>query len=160
MIGTLTGLQWMIYDSFKIFMGLPSDALRADDLGDAVEGALRERRHGRLHAHLDGLERAQPDVREELRARGAREVDPRLVLRRALRARQVAVVLLEELVAAVLQRALDAVAEEGRRAARVDPAVPVGRDDLAPPVHVAFVELAVDLAPAFDEVEGGYGPVR
>jgi len=24
MIGTLTGLQWMIYDSFKIFMGFPS----------------------------------------------------------------------------------------------------------------------------------------
>jgi solute carrier family 25 (mitochondrial phosphate transporter), member 3 len=24
MIGTLTGLQWMIYDAFKIFMGLPT----------------------------------------------------------------------------------------------------------------------------------------
>lgn len=24
MIGTLTGLQWMIYDYFKIFMGLPT----------------------------------------------------------------------------------------------------------------------------------------
>ena len=24
MIGTLTGLQWMIYDSFKLFMGLPA----------------------------------------------------------------------------------------------------------------------------------------
>lgn len=24
MIGTLTGLQWMVYDSFKIFMGLPT----------------------------------------------------------------------------------------------------------------------------------------
>ena len=24
MIGTLTGAQWMIYDSFKIFMGLPT----------------------------------------------------------------------------------------------------------------------------------------
>jgi solute carrier family 25 phosphate transporter 3 len=24
MIGTLTGLQWMIYDSFKIFMGFPT----------------------------------------------------------------------------------------------------------------------------------------
>ena len=23
-IGTLTGLQWSIYDSFKIFMGLPT----------------------------------------------------------------------------------------------------------------------------------------
>lgn len=24
MIGTLTGLQWLIYDSFKLFMGLPT----------------------------------------------------------------------------------------------------------------------------------------
>ena len=24
MIGTLTGLQWMIYDGFKVFMGLPT----------------------------------------------------------------------------------------------------------------------------------------
>lgn len=24
MIGTLTGLQWMIYDTFKLFMGLPT----------------------------------------------------------------------------------------------------------------------------------------
>jgi len=24
MIGTLTGLQWTIYDYFKMFMGLPS----------------------------------------------------------------------------------------------------------------------------------------
>jgi solute carrier family 25 phosphate transporter 3 len=24
MVGTLTGLQWMIYDSFKIYMGFPS----------------------------------------------------------------------------------------------------------------------------------------
>jgi len=24
MIGTLTGMQWMIYDYFKLFMGLPS----------------------------------------------------------------------------------------------------------------------------------------
>lgn len=24
MVGTLTGLQWMIYDSFKIYMGFPT----------------------------------------------------------------------------------------------------------------------------------------
>jgi solute carrier family 25 phosphate transporter 3 len=24
MIGTLTGFQWMLYDSFKLFMGLPA----------------------------------------------------------------------------------------------------------------------------------------
>ncbi|KAJ5472573.1 hypothetical protein N7530_006574 [Penicillium desertorum] len=31
MIGTLTGLQWMIYDSFKIFMGLPTTGGSGED---------------------------------------------------------------------------------------------------------------------------------
>jgi solute carrier family 25 (mitochondrial phosphate transporter), member 3 len=31
MIGTLTGLQWMIYDSFKIFMGLPTTGAGGED---------------------------------------------------------------------------------------------------------------------------------
>ncbi|KAJ5252349.1 hypothetical protein N7489_002759 [Penicillium chrysogenum] len=31
MIGTLTGLQWMIYDSFKIFMGLPTTGGSSED---------------------------------------------------------------------------------------------------------------------------------
>ncbi|KAJ5463464.1 hypothetical protein N7475_008408 [Penicillium sp. IBT 31633x] len=31
MIGTLTGLQWMIYDSFKIFMGLPTTGGASED---------------------------------------------------------------------------------------------------------------------------------
>ncbi|KAI9872050.1 MAG: hypothetical protein M1823_008275, partial [Watsoniomyces obsoletus] len=30
MIGTLTGLQWMIYDSFKIFVGLPTTGSGGD----------------------------------------------------------------------------------------------------------------------------------
>ena len=35
MIGTLTGLQWMIYDSFKIFMGLPTTGSSGDDKAKA-----------------------------------------------------------------------------------------------------------------------------
>jgi solute carrier family 25 phosphate transporter 3 len=35
MIGTLTGLQWMIYDSFKIFMGLPTTGASGDDKAKA-----------------------------------------------------------------------------------------------------------------------------
>ncbi|KAJ5220278.1 hypothetical protein N7468_009482 [Penicillium chermesinum] len=31
MVGTLTGLQWMIYDSFKIFMGLPTTGGSGED---------------------------------------------------------------------------------------------------------------------------------
>jgi len=34
MIGTLTGLQWMIYDSFKIFMGLPTTGGPKDEKKD------------------------------------------------------------------------------------------------------------------------------
>ena len=31
MIGTLTGLQWMIYVSFKFFMGLPTTGASGDE---------------------------------------------------------------------------------------------------------------------------------
>ena len=38
MIGTLTGLQWMIYDSFKIFMGVSSDFnVSSDSCADQIQ---------------------------------------------------------------------------------------------------------------------------
>ncbi|KAK8020104.1 hypothetical protein PG990_005242 [Apiospora arundinis] len=43
MIGTLTGLQWMIYDYFKIFMGFPSTG----------GGALQPRRKSKLRGFQD-----------------------------------------------------------------------------------------------------------
>lgn len=30
MIGTLTALQWLIYDSFKVYMGLPTTGAAAE----------------------------------------------------------------------------------------------------------------------------------
>jgi len=39
MIGTLTGLQWMIYDSFKIFMGLPTTGGGAEKKEDVAKAA-------------------------------------------------------------------------------------------------------------------------
>jgi len=39
MIGTLTGLQWMIYDSFKIFMGLPTTGGGATKQMDVAKAA-------------------------------------------------------------------------------------------------------------------------
>ncbi|KAK2734331.1 hypothetical protein FQN57_001698 [Myotisia sp. PD_48] len=47
MIGTLTGLQWMIYDSFKIFMGLPTTGARKQSRDMAEEPATRIVSHGR-----------------------------------------------------------------------------------------------------------------
>jgi len=130
-----------------------------DDLADSIHGSSGEGRHGSLHAHLDGFKRAETDISKELGRRGPCEVDPSLVRDGCFGAGQIGVELLEELVAAVLEGSLDAVAEEGRRTASVDAAEAVGFDDLAPAVHVARVELAVDLAAAFDKVEGCHGPV-
>jgi solute carrier family 25 phosphate transporter 3 len=31
MIGTLTGAQWLVYDSFKVFLGLPSTGGSKED---------------------------------------------------------------------------------------------------------------------------------
>lgn len=41
MIGTLTGLQWMIYDYFKIFMGFPTTGGPSPPKEKQVEGAVK-----------------------------------------------------------------------------------------------------------------------
>ena len=50
------------YDDFDV----PGDAFGSDDLGDAVEGALGEGWHGRLHADFDGFEGTESKIGYEL----------------------------------------------------------------------------------------------
>ncbi|SPQ18623.1 ddd244d6-febd-4300-8f52-46a01bd2d091 [Thermothielavioides terrestris] len=131
----------------------PADALGRRDLADAVHRALVLRRDGRLHAHLDRLERAQRDVRQELGRRRRRQVQPRLVLVRRLRARQVRVRLLEVFVPPVLERALRRVAEQRRAPAREDAPEALGPVDDRPALEIALVQARVDLPPHLDQVQ-------
>lgn len=86
--------------------GLPSKAFSCSNLGDAVQGSLREGRHGSLHADLDSFERAKSNIGEELGGGGGGEVKPGLVLVRCLLTGKVRVLLLEVFVEAVLECSL------------------------------------------------------
>ena len=127
----------------------PAHTLRRNDLGHPIPSPLRERRERSLHPHLHSLERTESNISEEFGTSRTSKIDPGLVLVRIIGSDEIGVSFLEELVAAVFERALDAVAEEGWAAAGVDPAIAVGGDDFAPAVDVAGVHFCVDLAAAF-----------
>lgn len=85
---------------------LPRHALFGNDSGNAGERASEVGRNGRLHAHLDRLEGTQRNVCDKLGRRTSCQIERGLPPPGVLLANQVAVELFEELVAAVLERAL------------------------------------------------------
>lgn len=106
----------------------------------------RIRRQGRLHPHLDRLKRTQRHVRQKLRARRRAQVDERLV---RVGEEPLPVQVLEDLVEAVLARALERVADEGRGPAEEDAADAFAGEDGAPGGEVGGVDFGVYLAAAF-----------
>ena len=131
-----------------------SDAFLRGDFAPSFPQRARERRDGRLHPHFDGLKRTQREIGEELCGSGRGEVDDRFV---GVREHFVPVGVLEHFVEAIFPGALAAVADEGWRPAEEDTAETLSSVDGAPGAEVGGVDLGVDLAPAFDQVEGGDG---
>ena len=87
-------------------VNLPSHAFGGCDLGEAIESALGEGRHGSLRADFHSLERTESDIGKELCRGGSAEVKAGLVLVRILFASQIGVELLEVFVSAILERSL------------------------------------------------------
>lgn len=129
----------------------PSIPLLRHDPAPPLAETVRVRRQRRLHPHLDGLERTQGHVGEELGARGRGEVDERLV---GGGEECLAVEVLERFVEAVFAASLQAVADERGAGAEEDALEPLLGDDGAPGGEVGRVDLRVDLTPAFDLDEG------
>ena len=121
-------------------------------LPPALAQGARVGRQGGLHADLDGLEGAEGHVGEEFGGGARAEEDERAV---CVGEELLAVEVLEVLVEAVLAGSLEGVAHEGGRPAEEDAAQTFFGEDGAPCGQVGGVDLGVDLAPAFDEVEGG-----
>ena len=96
-------------------------------------------RGARLDLDLSHLERAERDVGEDLGARGAREPDGGLVLGSQLLPGEVHVRVLEELVEAVLEHALERVADEGRAEALPEALGALLREDRAETGEKALV---------------------
>jgi hypothetical protein len=126
---------------------------------DPLECTRKRGRDRSLDPHLDRFKWTQRDIGQKLGGRRAGEVDGGSVFLCVLGPGEIAIVFLEELVAAVFEGALGGVAEEGGRPPCEDAAEPLGTRDCCPRLEVAFVETRVYLAPAFDEVEGCDGGV-
>ncbi|KAI6875667.1 hypothetical protein KC323_g123 [Hortaea werneckii] len=110
-VGNLSSPQW-VQPFVEPGVILPANTLRANNLADTIPGTFCKGRHRGLHADLDSLEGTEANVSEELGGSGASQIDPGLVSNGVLGTGKVRVELLEELIASVLQRALDTVAEE------------------------------------------------
>lgn len=126
--------------------------LLSRNLPPALAQGARVGRQGSLHADLDSLEGAEGHVGEELGGGARAEEDERAV---RVREELLAVEVLEVLVEAVFAGSLEGVAHEGGGPAEEDAAEAFFGEDGAPCGEVGGVDFGVDLAAAFDEVEGG-----
>jgi hypothetical protein len=129
----------------------PGIPLLLHDLPPTLPQRTRIRRQRSLHPDLNRLKRAQKDIRQKLGASARAQIHDRLV---HVGKQVVAVQVLEDLVEAILPRALEGVADEGRGPAEEDAAEPFLAEDGGPGLEVGFVEIGIDLAAGFDEVEG------
>lgn len=125
----------------------PRIPLLLHDLTPAFPQTPRERRQRRLHAHLDGFERTQGEVCQELRGGAGAEVDGCFV---GIGEQLFAVEVLEGLVESVLPSALEAVAGERGTGPEEDAFDAFLGSDCPPGAEVRAVDLRVDLPPAFD----------
>lgn len=139
----------------------PGHAFLGHNLGVPFKHGLCKRRDCGLLTHLDGLPGTEKQVCKKLRRGGRRQVQLRAVAVRGLRADQVSIPVLEQLVEAVLARALERVSDEGRANAREDAwETALGLDDCLPALNVGLVQRRAHLAPRLDEIEWGDGRVR
>lgn len=124
-----------------------------NNLRESLPQIMRIRRQRCLHAHLDRLPRTQRYIRQELGRRRRGKIYHCLVHP----GRQlIAIQVLEDFVEAVFASALERVADKSWGPAKEDAAEAFFAEDHAPGLRVGFVELVVDLAAAFYEVERGH----
>lgn len=112
-----------------------------------------------LHPHLDGFERAETDIGNEFSRCGGGQVEDGLVLGSILFASQLAVEMLEVFVESVLSSTLHGVADESWADTGEDTAEALSLCNRRPRLEVALVELCIDLATAFDQIEGSHSSV-
>lgn len=129
----------------------PRGALLTRDLAPSFSHSRRIRRQGCLHADLDRLKRTQRHIGEELCRGGRAEVHNGLG---SVGKQLVAIEVLEDFVEAVLAGSLEGVADEGGGPAEEDAAEAFFAVDGSPGRDVGAVNVGVDLATTFDEIEG------
>ena len=127
------------------------------DLAPSFAQVLSVRGDGGLHAHLDGLERAQKHVGDKLGAGAGTEVYQGAV---AVGKHVVTVLVLEDLVEAVFAHALERIPHKRGRPAEEDAADALFGIDGAPALEIRLVDARYHLTSGLDQIEWGDEGVR
>lgn len=109
-----------------------------------------------MHTDFDSFQRTQSHIREKLSTGAGAEVDECSV---RVGEELFAVPILEYFIQTVFTGSLEGVSHKCRGPAEEDASDTFLCEDGAPGGHVGFVDVGVDLAAAFDEVEGCDGCV-
>lgn len=129
-----------------------ANTLILENLGESADETVGEAR-GRNETDAGGLQGAQRNRREKLGRGGRHRVDKTTVLARSLEAEEVDGLLLEKLVTAKLERALDKVSGKRRAESRQQSSGALILDDLAETTdHALVVGGRVQLDPGLDAV--------
>jgi hypothetical protein len=150
----LYNLPELAHARLKVYSNSPAHTFFARNSPDSLEGASERRRHRGLHTDLDRFEGAKTNIGNELGGGRSGQVKSRLVLLGSFFAGQLTVEVLEVFVEAVFARSLHRVPKEGRAEASEDTAEPFSPCNDSPGLEIALVELGIDLATAFDKIEG------
>lgn len=104
-----------------------------------------------MHTDFDSFKRTERHIREEFCAGAGAEVDECPV---RVGEELFAVPVLEHFIETVFTGSLERIPDKSGRPAEEDSANSFFREDGAPRGEVGFVDVGVDLAAAFDEIEG------
>lgn len=156
----------------------PASAFLGNNTRNTAEGSLDFGWDGGLHAHLDSLKWAEGNIRDELRRRTSRQVKGSLPASCSVLSDKVAVELLEEFIATVLECTLGlfpdtsvsilsishfscvpsayAVSEESRAPASKHAPQAFCMADGFPALHIALVQVGINLPTALDKIQRRY----
>ena len=126
---------------------VPSISLLCNDLAQTLSQCIRKGRQSRLHAHLDGLERTQGKICQELRTSTCSQEYHRLV---RIRECLLTILVFEDFVESVFTTSLATIPNQGRRPTEEDTPDAFSTIDLRPAIEVRGVELGIDLTPSLD----------
>lgn len=106
-----------------------------------------------MHPDLDCLKGTETNVGQELGRGGGSQVETGLPSFGVFLSHKARIEVLEKLIASILHRTLNGVAEESWAPASENSSDALSPAYLSPGLEIALVEIRVDLAPAFDEIE-------
>jgi hypothetical protein len=135
---------------------IPRIAFLLNNLAKSLLHRVRKRRKRSLHPDLDSLKRTKRKISQELSTRTTGQEDSRLI---GIGEQLLAIGVFEHLIEPIFSTTLETISHERGGPAEKHPAQALDLVDGFPGAEVGFIEVGIDLAAAFYEIEGCNGCV-